>query len=242
MMPVVDGALVSFEDVAVGYDGTPVLEGLSLEVRPGDCLALLGPNGCGKSTILKAVAGIIPPIRGTVQRTRDGRPVRFGYVPQQETLDLAFPMTAAEVVEMGTYGGLPLGRHVGRAERARALTCLEQMGAADLRGRLFHALSGGQKQRVLVARALAAEPDLLLLDEPLSGIDAPTAGAILALLGRLNREQGLTILLVTHHLGGVRDVIREAIWVHAGKLLRGPASTMLAHHQVITIIEEDFLS
>jgi ABC-type Mn2+/Zn2+ transport system ATPase subunit len=241
-MPVVNGALVSFEGVAVGYDGIPVLEGLSLEVRPGDCLALLGPNGCGKSTILKAVAGIVPPIRGAISSTLDGRPVRFGYVPQQETLDLAFPMTAAEVAEMGTYGRLPPGRHVGHAERERTLRCLEQVGAAELRGRLFHALSGGQKQRVLVARALAAEPDLLLLDEPLSGIDAPTATAILTLLGRLNREQGLTILLVTHHLGAVREVIREAIWVHAGKLLRGPVSTMLAPERVRTIIEEDFLS
>ena len=235
-------ALVSFQDVALGYNGTPVLEGLMLEVRPGDCLALLGPNGCGKSTILKAMAGIVPPIRGTIQSTFDERPVRFGYVPQQETLDLVFPMTAAEVVEMGTYGGLPLGRHVGRAERERALKCLEQVGAADLRGRLFHTLSGGLKQRVLVARALAAEPDLLLLDEPLSGIDAPTAEAILTLLGRLNREQGLTILLVTHHLGAVRDVIREAIWVHAGKLLRGPAATMLAPDLVRQMAVEDFLS
>jgi ABC-type Mn2+/Zn2+ transport system ATPase subunit len=236
------GALVSFKDVALGYDGAPVLEGLSLDVRPGDCLALLGPNGCGKSTILKAVAGIVPPIRGTISRTLDGRPVRFGYVPQQETLDMVFPMTAAEVVEMGTYGELPAWRRPGRAERERALKCLEQVGAAELRGRLFHTLSGGQKQRALVARALAAEPDLLLLDEPLSGIDAPTATAILTLLGRLNREQGLTILLVTHHLGAVREVIREAIWVHAGKLLRGPVSTMLAPEQVRTIIEEDFLS
>lgn len=236
------GALVSFYDVAVGYDGTPVLEGLTLEVRPGDCLALLGPNGCGKSTILKTVAGIVSPLRGTISRTLDGRPVSFGYVPQQETLDLVFPMTAAEVVEMGTYGELPLGRHAGRDERERAVRCLEQVGAADLHGRLFHMLSGGQKQRVLVARALAAEPDMLLLDEPLSGIDAPTAAAILTLLGRLNREQGLTILLVTHHLGAVREVVREAIWVHGGKLLRGPASTMLAPEQVRTMIEEDFLS
>jgi ABC-type Mn2+/Zn2+ transport system ATPase subunit len=151
-------------------------------------------------------------------------------------------MTAAEAAEMGTYGRLPPGRRAGRAERERALRCLDQVGAGDLRGRHFHALSGGQKQRVLVARALAAEPELLLLDEPLSGIDAPTAEAILSLLGRLNREQGLTILLVTHHLGTVREVVREAIWVHAGKLLRGPASTMLAPERVRTIIEEDFLS
>jgi ABC-type Mn2+/Zn2+ transport system ATPase subunit len=236
------GALVSFHDVAVGYDGTPVLEGLSLEVRPGDCLALLGPNGCGKSTILKTMAGIVPPLRGTISSTLDGRPVRFGYVPQQETLDLVFPLTAAEVVEMGAYGGLPPGRRAGRAERERALQCLEQVGAADLRERLFHALSGGQKQRTLVARALAAEPELLLLDEPLSGIDAPTAAAIMTLLGRLNRERGLTILLVTHHLGMVREVVREAIRVHVGKLLRGPAATMLAPEHVRAIIEEDFLS
>jgi len=228
--------------VTLGYDGTPVLEGLSLDVRPGDCLALLGPNGCGKSTVLKAIAGIIPPIRGTIRSIKDGRPVRFGYVPQQETLDLMFAMTAAEVVELGTYGGLPLGRRAGRVERERVMRCLEQVGAADLRGRLFHTFSGGQKQRVLVARALAADPDLLLLDEPLTGIDAPTAAAILTLLGRVNREQGLTILLVTHHLGTVREVIREAIWVHAGRLLRGPASTMLAPEQVRMMIEEDFLS
>lgn len=236
------GALISFHDVTLGYGGTPILEGLALDVRLGDCLALLGPNGCGKSTILKAMAGIVPPIRGVVHRSIDGRPVRFGYVPQQETLDLVFPMTAAEVVEMGTYGRLSPGRRAGRAERERALRCLAQVGAADLCGRLFHALSGGQKQRVLVARALAAEPDMLLLDEPLSGIDAPTATAILMLLGGLNREQELTILLVTHHLGMVREVVREAIWVHAGKLLRGPAATMLAPEQVRTIIEEDFLS
>jgi len=236
------GALVSFQDVALGYGGIPVLEGLSLDIRPGDCLVLLGPNGCGKSTILKAVAGIVSPLRGTISRTQAGRSVRVGYVPQQDTLNLAFSMTATEVVEMGTYGGLPLGRHVGRAERARAMVCLEQVGADDLRGRLFDTLSGGQKQRVLVARALAAEPDLLLLDEPLSGIDAPTVGAILTLLGRLNREMGLTILLVTHHLGGVRDVIHEAIWVHGGTLLRGPATIMLAPEQVRAILEEDFLS
>jgi ABC-type Mn2+/Zn2+ transport system ATPase subunit len=236
------GALVSFHDVTLGYGGTPILEGLTLDVRHGDCLALLGPNGCGKSTILKAMAGIVPPIRGTVQRSLDGRPVRFGYVPQQETLDLVFPMTAAEVVEMGTYGRLSPGRRAGRAERERALRCLDQVGAADLRGRLFHGLSGGQRQRVLVARALAAEPDLLLLDEPLSGIDAPTATTILTFLGRLNRERELTILLVTHHLGMVREVVREAIWVHAGKLLRGPAATMLAPERVREIIEEDFLS
>jgi manganese/zinc/iron transport system ATP- binding protein len=242
MRSVMAGALVSFHDVAVGYDGTSVLEGLTLEVRTGDCLALLGPNGCGKSTILKTMAGIVPPLRGTVRRSIDGRPVRFGYVPQQETVDLVFPMTTAEMVEMGGYGGLPPGWRAGRAERELALKCLEQVGAADLRGRLFHALSGGQKQRALVARALAAEPELLLLDEPLSGIDAPTAAAIMTLLGRLNRERGLTILLVTHHLGMVREVVREAIRVHAGKLLRGPATAMLAPEHVRAIIEEDFLS
>ncbi len=233
--------LLGLRDVSVGYRGQSVLEDVTLEIAAGDCLALLGPNGSGKSTILKTIAGIIPPLRGTVFRTGGARPVRVGYVPQQDSLDLVFPMTAGEVVEMGAYGGPP-GRRAGRLERKRAARCLEQVGAGELQGRLFHALSGGQKQRVLVARALAAEPDVLLLDEPLSGIDAPTAAAIVALLERLNREQGMTILLVTHHLGAVRDAVREAIRVHAGRLLRGPAATMLAPDGLRTIIEEDFLS
>ena len=236
-------ALVQFEKVTVGYAGTPVLTNLDLTLSNGEMIGVFGPNGSGKSTLLKTLAGIIPPLAGSiVSGAPDEHAVRIGYVPQHASLDLVFPLAAVEMVELGTYGRISLGRHPGRAERERAIRCLEAVGAADLRHKLFPNLSGGQKQRVLVARALAAEPDLLLLDEPLSGIDAPTAEAILALLGRLNREQGRTIVMVTHHLGAVREVIRDAIWVHAGQLLRGPASTMLAPESVRQMVVEDFLS
>ena len=235
--------LVKLEKVAVGYPGTTVLADLDLVLDGGELIGVFGPNGCGKSTLLKTLARVIPPLAGSLMFDMPKqRALRIGYVPQRETLDLVFPLTASEVVEMGTYGGLPLGRRAGNAEREQALHCLETMGAGDLRGRLFPMLSGGQKQRVLVARALAADPDLLLLDEPLNGIDASTAEAILALLQRLNRERGLTIVLVTHHLGMVSKVIKEASWVHAGKLLRGPAASMLAPDLVRQMAVEDFLS
>jgi len=235
--------LVRLEGATVGYPGAPVLANVDLALDGGALIGIFGPNGSGKSTLLKTLAGILPPLAGRARFSLpDGRAPSIGYVPQRETLDLVFPLTAAEIVEMGTYGRLPLGRQAGHAERERALACLEKIGAADLRRRLFPVLSGGQKQRVLIARALVAEPDLLLLDEPLNGVDASTAEAILVLLERLNREQRTTIVLVTHHLTAVRHVIREAVWIHAGSLLRGPAATMLAPEAVHQRIEEDFLS
>lgn len=222
-------ALISFQDVALGYDGALVLEGLSLDIQPGDYLALLGPNGCGKSTILKAMAGIILPLRGSIRSTRGDRPVHIGYVPQREMMRMVFPLTVFEVALMGTYGRVGPGRRVTRLERDRVHRCLEEVGLADLVRKPFPVLSGGQRQRVLIARALAADPDVLLLDEPLNGVDLQAAQAIMELIARLHRDRGLAIVLVSHHLKTVRerDMVREVVWVHEGQLLRGAAGTML---------------
>lgn len=221
--------LISFQDVALGYDATPVLEGLNLEVRAGDYLALLGPNGSGKSTILKAMAGIIAPVRGTVLRTRGGRPVHIGYVPQREMMRMVFPLTVFEVALMGTYGRVGPGRRITRRERAQVRHCLDEVGLADLARKPFPVLSGGQRQRVLIARALAAAPDVMLLDEPLNGVDLQAAQVTMDLIARLHRDRGLTIVLVSHNLKMVRerDMVREVVWIHEGRLVRGPAGTML---------------
>src|SRR6266487_5948583 len=189
-------ALISFQDVALGYDGVPVLEGLMLDVHRGDVIALVGPNGCGKSTILKGMAGILEPLRGSIRSVLNGRPVRFGYVPQRETIEMVFPLTAFQVALMGTYGRVGPGRPVTRAERERVHGCFDDVGLADLQRKPFPALSGGQRQRVLIARALAAEPDILLLDEPLSGIDLRAAQVIMDLIERLHRERHLTMVMV----------------------------------------------
>src|SRR5438105_6393650 len=233
--------IVRFQNVALGYDGVPVLEGLAFDVNRGDFLALVGPNGCGKSTILKGMAGILEPLRGCISREIDGSPVRFGYVPQRETIEMVFPLTVFEVVLMGTYGRVGPGRPVTHIERERAQACLADVGLADLRRRPFPALSGGQRQRVLIARALAAEPDILLLDEPLSGIDLRAAQVIMDLIERLHRERHLTIVMVSHHLKVLREheMVREVVWVHDGKLQRGPATAMLAPDMVFRMMDAD---
>lgn len=234
-------ALISFQDVALGYDGVPVLEGLVLDVHRGDFLALVGPNGCGKSTILKGMAGILEPLRGRISREIDGRPVRFGYVPQRETIEMVFPLTVFQVALMGTYGRVGPGRPVTHAERELVRGCLDDVGLGDLQRKPFPVLSGGQRQRVLIARALAAEPDLLLLDEPLSGIDLRAAQVIMDLIERLHRERRLTIVMVSHHLKVLREheMVREVVWVHEGKLLRGAAAVMLAPEMVFRMMDAD---
>lgn len=234
-------ALISFQDVALGYDGVPVLEGLTLEIHRGDFLALVGSNGCGKSTILKSIAGILEPLRGRIRRGAGEKPVRFGYVPQRETIEMVFPLTVFEVALMGTYGRVSAGWPITHADRELVRTCLANVGLDDLRRKPFPALSGGQRQRVLIARALAADPDILLLDEPLSGIDLGAAQTIMELIARLHRDHGLTTVMVSHHLKALREreVVREVVWVHEGKLQRGPAATMLAPDMVFRMMDAE---
>jgi ABC-type Mn2+/Zn2+ transport system ATPase subunit len=234
-------ALISFQDVALGYDGVPVLEGLALDVHRGDFLALVGANGCGKSTILKGIAGILEPLRGSIRRGSVERPIRFGYVPQRETIDMVFPLTVFQVALMGTYGRIGPGRSVRHVDREQARACLADVGLGDLRRRPFPTLSAGQRQRVLIARALAGEPEILLLDEPLSGIDLGAAQIIMDLIAGLHQNRGLTTVMVSHHLKALRDreAVREVVWVHEGKLLRGPAAAMLAPDVVFRMMDAD---
>ena len=210
-------SLVTLRDVSLGYDGRPVLQNVSLTIERGEFLALLGPNGAGKTTLLRGILGLIPVLAGTIEYGFDRLASPPGYVPQRETLDPIFPLTAFEVVIMGTYARLPLFRPVGRRERARAAECLAQVGLGAASDQLFWELSGGQKQRVLIARALAVEPEVLLLDEPTAGVDAAAEEVILDLIARLNRERRLTVGLVCHHLPRLRSLVHTAIWVDEGR-------------------------
>jgi ABC-type Mn2+/Zn2+ transport system ATPase subunit len=215
-------ALISLRDVSLGYDRRPVLQHVSLTIERGEFLALLGPNGAGKTTLLRGVLGLIPVLAGTIEYGFDRLASPPGYVPQRETLDPIFPLTAFEVVLMGTYPRVPLLRPLGRRERARATACLEQVGLAAIAGQPFWALSGGQKQRVLIARALAVEPEILLLDEPTAGVDAAAEEVIIDIIAGLNRERSLTVGLVCHHLPRIRALVHTAIWVDEGHAMKGP--------------------
>ncbi|HZP43904.1 MAG TPA: metal ABC transporter ATP-binding protein [Candidatus Binatia bacterium] len=220
--------LVTLRDVSLGYDGRPVLERVSFAIGRGEFAALLGPNGAGKTTLFRGLLGLIPVLAGEIAWSADRRTRPFGYVPQKEALDPIFPLTAFEVVLMGTYGGLGPLRPLGRARRARAADALAQVGLADLAEQPFWALSGGQKQRVLVARALAMDSDVLFLDEPTAGIDSRAEAAIMDLIARLHRERGHTVVLVSHHLRLVERLVESVIWVEDRAVTKGPAAALCA--------------
>ena len=186
-------ALVNVHDLRGGYvRGMDVLGGARFAVAPGEIVAVLGPNGGGKTTLFRGLLGELPYRSGEV--ALDGRPA---YVPQTESARLDFPVTAHDVALMGAYGRTPWFRRLARADRAAARAAIARVGLAAETNERFGALSGGQRQRVLIARALVQDAPVLLLDEPLSGVDAPSAARIEALFDEL-RSEGRTLLVATH--------------------------------------------
>lgn len=190
--------LLALEGVTFGYGRAPVVSDVDLEVAAGSFTGIVGPSGSGKTTLLRLLLGTIDPTGGRVVRA-DG--VRVGYVPQVDTVDWRFPITVGEVVLLARRQR-PLRPAASEAERAEVASVLDALGVADLVDRHLRALSGGQQQRVFLARALLGAPDVLLLDEPTSGVDVRTRHEILHLLGELHRG-GLTIVLSTHDLNGI---------------------------------------
>lgn len=190
--------LVELRDVTFGYGATPVLENINLHLHPGQFMALVGPSGAGKTSLLKLILHLVRPSRGHIE-WRENPALRLAYVPQLETVDWNFPVTAEEVVLMGNTrraGWWPWPRP---AERRRARAVLERLEIGELAQRHIRDLSGGQQQRVFLARALIADPELLVLDEPTTGVDMRSAESIFHWLADLNQD-GLAILLTTHDL------------------------------------------
>lgn len=230
--------LLTFDNLAVGYEGRSVLSGITLSLDAGTFTGLLGRNGCGKSTLLRTLLGIIPPVSGRMSfHTSAGSDPVFGYVPQRESLDANFLFSSFEVVLMGTCGRVGPGRFLNKAERDWSHHCLDLAGVADLARARFSHLSGGQKQRVLIARALAAKPDLLVLDEPTAGVDAAATQAILELLARLHGEQRQTILMVNHDLAAVRRFVNQVIWIHRSAVRVGTVEELFGADKLDTLME-----
>ena len=186
--------LLATRDLSAGYDGRPAIERVSLDVNAGERVALLGPNGGGKTTLFRALLGELPPLSGSIDAH-----ARAGAVPQTDSSRLDYPVSALDVVVMGTLARLPWWRRPGRAERRAALGALESVGLADRARDSFGTLSGGQRQRVLIARALVQDARLLLLDEPYSGLDRPGSERLTELLHHL-AASGHGVVVATHDL------------------------------------------
>ena len=201
--------VLEFANASFSYTGTSAVERVTLTMLAGDFMAVVGPNGSGKSTLIKLALGLIKPSEGSVRLFgRDPQEFddwhRVGYVPQVAAgIQARFPATVAEIVGHGQYNGLSLTRFWKRSATPAVLEALEAAGVAHLVGRRIGDLSVGQQQRVLIARALVREPDLLVLDEPAAGIDARGEELLNDLLQRLNRESGISVLLVSHDIGAV---------------------------------------
>jgi ABC-type Mn2+/Zn2+ transport system ATPase subunit len=203
--------IVSFNNVRLGYGRTVVLDDLNLVVKRGDFLGIIGPNGIGKTTLLKAILGLIRPISGEIVADKS---VRFGYVMQRQSLDDIFPFTAWEVALMGRYGHLGPLKRIRSADRDRVEQSLREAGVLDLRRKLFRDLSGGQKQRVLIARALASDPDVLVLDEPTSDLDVKGGEQVMDLIDAIHRSKSLGVVLVSHLLDVVLNHVRQIMFLN----------------------------
>ena len=217
-------SLVTFDRATLGYGRRVVLTDLSFDIPDGDFLGLVGPNGAGKTTILRAILGTLKPLGGTVTRSPA---LRFGYVPQRDQVDYSFPLKVLDVVLMGRYDRIGIGRRPTAADRARAVQALDHVGIAHLADNSLVDLSGGQKQRTLIARALVGEPNMLVLDEPTNGMDLVATTQILGLVRELHDRDGITVLMVSHALNEVVNYVERIALVVEGGFRIGSTDEIL---------------
>ena len=215
--------------LTVSYGGRPVLWDVDATFPAGTLSAIVGPNGAGKSTLLRAALGLVPVDAGHARVL--GEPARsalrrVAYVPQRDAVDWDFPITVREVVEMGRYARTGWLRRVPRSDAAIVAECLERVGMAEYRARQIGELSGGQRQRVFIARALAQQAPVMMMDEPFAGVDARTEASILDLLREL-RDDGRSIIVVHHDLGTVRSAFDWALLLNVRAVAAGPVADVL---------------
>jgi len=227
---------LEIHDMTVAYHRKPVLWDIDLIVPEGKLVAIVGPNGAGKSTLIKAALGLLPIASGKIEIY--GKPYEqqrhlVGYVPQRETVDWDFPVSALDVVTMGTYGRLGWFRRPGQKEKAIANECLAQVDMEAFADRQIRQLSGGQQQRVFLARALAQDAQIYFMDEPFAGVDAATEQAIVGLLQEL-RSRGKTVIVVHHELQTVRDYFDHVILLNMRLIAAGPVAEVFTTQNLQT--------
>lgn len=188
------------KDVSLGYEGHTVTEHLSFEVNKGDYLCIVGENGAGKSTLIKALLGLKNPMSGKISTGEGLKSTEIGYLPQQTEIQKDFPASVKEVVYSGLSGKCGIFPFYKKEQKLFAEKQMEKLGISELSNRCYRFLSGGQQQRVLLARALAATEKMVLLDEPVAGLDPTVTHEMYELIKRLNKEDGITVIMVSHDI------------------------------------------
>jgi len=216
--------IITFSDVSIGYGRKIVLSNLNLSIENNDFIGLVGPNGAGKTTFLRTLLGNIKPLSGTIEKND----LVFGYVPQRDVVQPLLPYTVHDVVMMGRYSLLGLFKTPGKSDEQIVMKSLRRVGIENLKTMNYNSLSGGQRQRVLIARALAVQPDVLILDEPTNGLDTPSHYSVLNLVAELHDESHLAVLIVSHLLSDVANLVKKIILFEAGNFQFGLTEEILS--------------
>lgn len=219
---------IELENVSVRYDQTLALENITLRLNRGERVAVVGPNGAGKSTLFHVIAGVVRPTEGQVRiyGSGPGGHICVGYVPQRKMIDWNFPVNVTDVVMMGRIGKMGLFRWPARRDREVVRAALDEVGMSAFANRQIGELSGGQQQRVFLARVLAQEAELLLMDEPLTGLDMPSQEVILTLLDRI-QAQGVTVMVASHDLNQASEQFPAMLLLNRRLIAFGPPQQVL---------------
>ena len=233
---IVKKEIIKFSNTTIGYGKKKILENLNFSIYENDFIGIVGPNGAGKSTLLKTLLGNIKILSGKV--TKDN--LRFGYVPQRDLIQPLLPYSVYDVVMMSRYSLLGLFKNPGKLDKEIVDESLRNVGIFDLKNLLYSDLSGGQRQRTLIARALAVEPNVLILDEPTNGMDTPSHYSLLNLVDSFHKESQLTILLVSHLLTDVANYVEKILLIDKDYFQFGSNSEILSEANLEKTYSSDF--
>ncbi len=231
-----DKEIINLTDVSIGYGKQIIAKGINLSIYNNDFIGVVGPNGAGKTTLLMTLLGNLKPLGGFVRR----KSLSFGYVPQRDTVQPLLPYTVHDVVIMGRYSLMGLFGRPSEKDYEIVDASLDKVGIKELKDLNYNSLSGGQRQRTLIARALAVEPDVLILDEPTNGMDTPSHHSLLKLISGLHLDKKRTILLVSHLLSDVANGVKKLVLIDRNFYQSGPIEEVLSEENLKKTYSSDF--
>jgi ABC-type Mn2+/Zn2+ transport system ATPase subunit len=229
--------IIKLIGVTIGYGKEAIVSGIDLTVYENDFIGIVGPNGAGKTTLLKTLLGNLKPLSGSIYKDN----LRFGYVPQRDTVQPLLPYSVFDVVMMGRYSLSGAFKRINDVDKKVVEESLSYVGLSDLRDKNYNSLSGGQRQRTLIARALAVQPTVLILDEPTNGMDTPSHYSLLNLISRLHEEKNLTIFIVSHLLSDVANIVKKIVLIEKEYFQTGDIEEILSEENLKKTYSSDFL-